>query len=249
MNDLVKSVLRGAINRDTLGIKRDAAGLIQNGLGVATGGLLGNPNAGRQQQTTDQNGVSRRPESGAAADPAARANRSMQEFGAQHGIGVPQQQGGLLGFLQGIPGRLAGVVLPSEKMVDRLKGGAAALTETVSGVADGVANATGRDTNKMVQTPEERKVEVATPAVEAEPAAGAQTFPVSMPSSIEARPLPAISTAVSPTTDFKEAASPATAAPAPVATAVTTPSATSGRFDADTYARAQAFVAKNNPAP
>lgn len=139
MNDFVKSILRGTIGRETLEIKKDAAQLVKDGIGAATGGVIGNPRMGQPQGGVDRNGIAARPEVGVTGPQAGMnqpTQRFMQQFGGQPGGAQGQQgQGGLMGFLGGLGGRIAGSIVPSEQMINRLKGGAAALGATAVGIA------------------------------------------------------------------------------------------------------------------
>lgn len=276
-------VLSGRINKAVFGIKTEIASDIR---GTVRGAI--DPGLNTQQQ--GPYGVQPRQPGGqqggyAAGSPLQRSGMSELPVARQPGItgGQPATLGDTVG---GWMARLVNSVAPVPGgITDRvtrgavtnatiaagaaLNGGAAGGPQNMAPVVDrstysaaliAEAKANGRDTSRMVQTPEARPV-VATP----DTPSVVETFAVSMPSVSEARPLPplpstpaatttapaavldtktpAITTSISPKEDFKEAASPVASTPA--APAVQAPAAEfHSRFSEDTYARARAQVAK-----
>jgi hypothetical protein len=227
------------INKNVKGLEVDAAKAAKGGIlgliGVATGGLLGRQPEG-QQQVADRNGVLPRAPS-AGTDPARQATDSLRRIGQQNGIGVPEQTGqtGLGSFLGKIGDAFSRRILPSDGMVERLKGGATAITGTVTGIAAGVASlgqdgskvpvedrstysaaaiaeakAAGRDTKNMKLTPPETPIvtAAATAPTALVTAPEVTVSPVAPPSEITTRPL-------------STAPTPATTAPDPKAPIVT----------------------------
>lgn len=306
MVDILGLMAGRVVGKTTDDIKREGASQIKGGLmgaiGSLTNGVLGTPQQGQQQQGVDQNGIRRLPEVAAGAQ-GPQVNRATQGLINQFGGGQPQPaqtgQSALGGFLGKMGDFISGRVLPSEDTVNRLKGGAAAVSGGVAGIASGAttlvrdgvetvkqrgqtasqlapvedrstysagaiaeAKAAGRDTSRMVQTPEP-----AQPAAPAQPVASAEPpakiSQLQEPEAVASikrdavalgpmKPFdlsPLVTTPILPTVAFAAAAAPVAVAPAPTVPEVQAPAAaaTGGRFSADTYERAAAYVAASKP--
>lgn len=258
LDGIVKSVFDRNLDRAKLEIGTDVKRGVQGALGGLTNGILGDRNAG--QQTVNGRGAAPRPEAGpAGATPGI--NAPTQGFLERFGFGGGKQGNpGIADTVAGIPGRLAGAILPSTATVNRLTAGAAAVGAAVTGGVAGVAVATQRpapveekSTYASVAPATPATQQAAPPVAESKPVVSAPPAPaaVAAPPSTVPDTTPIV-TSVAPTTEFASVAPGAPAKPVQAPTPAPT-SATpgldaaqegGGRFGADVYERARQQIAK-----